>query len=96
MIGSPMSIVVCVENGPHPVRIHWVKDSGTGPDGACTRRLADEPKAGLSAVPENGVGRFGQRRNLDAGESPFAYPKILSCMTRTGPGSMRENFAVTD
>jgi hypothetical protein len=39
---------------------------------------------------------FWQRRNLDAGESLFAYPKILSCMTRTGLGPVRENLSVTD
>jgi hypothetical protein len=36
---------------------------------------------------------FWQRRNLDAGESLFAYPKILSCMTRTGLGPVRENLS---
>ncbi len=94
-----------MENGPHPVRIHWVKDSGTGPDGADYWLVSDagapegwqmNPRRVFRLYPKMGLAVSGSAETLAAGESPFAYPKIHSCMTRTGPGSMRENFAVTD
>jgi hypothetical protein len=47
----------------------------------------------LRLYPKMGLSLSG---SAETWRVSFAYPKILSCMTRMGLGPVRENLSVTD